>query len=113
MPLYQTDGKAEKRAKERTRTRLRSGKLVTLNGHFLTECHFHNLAGGGAKIRIVSQCAVPIRFWLFDDQYRGALITEIVWRKDMELGVRFVADAGVTPLTDTILSTLAGKYYSL
>ncbi|CAN7701826.1 PilZ domain-containing protein [Phyllobacterium sp. LjRoot231] len=113
MPLYQADNKAEKRVEERKRTRLRSGKLVTLAGQFLTECHFHNLAGGGAKIRIVSQCAVPIRFWLFDDQYRGALITEIVWRKDMELGVRFIENAGVTPLTDTILSALAGKYYSL
>ncbi|UXN58903.1 PilZ domain-containing protein [Phyllobacterium zundukense] len=113
MPLYQTNTKAEKRVEERKRTRLRSGKLVTLDGQFLTECHFHNLAGGGAKIRVVGQSPVPTRFWLFDDQYNGALITDVVWRQGMELGVQFVDDPDVTPLTDTILRTLAGKYYSL
>ncbi len=113
MPPSGTDHKSEKRIEERKRTRLRSGKLVMLTGQFLTECHFQNLAGGGAKIRIVSQCAVPNRFWLFDDQYCGALMAEIVWRKDLDFGVRFVQDPSIVPLNDTILSTLAGKYYSL
>ncbi len=113
MPPSGKDTKTEKRTEERKRTRLRSGKLVTLSGQFLTECHFHNLAGGGAKIRIMSQCVIPDRFWLFDDQYCGALITEIVWRNDFDFGVRFVHDPGVAPLNDTILNTLAGKYYSL
>ena len=59
MPFYQTNSNAEKRVEERKRTRLRSGKLVALDGHFLTECHFQNLAGGGAKIRVVSQYHRP------------------------------------------------------
>jgi hypothetical protein len=113
MPPSATDNKMEKRNEERKKTRLRSGKLVTLDGKFLTECHFQNLAGGGAKIRIVSQCTIPNRFWLFDDQYCGALITQIVWHKNAEYGVRFVQDPGIVPLNDTILNTLAGKYYSL
>lgn len=113
MSPYGTDNRTEKRVEERKRTRLRSGKLVTLDGQFLTECHFQNLAGGGARIRIVGQCAVPNRFWLFDDQYSSALITEIVWHKDAEFGVRFIQDSSVVPLNDTILNTLAGKYYSL
>lgn len=112
-PLSMRSYGAEKRGEERKKTRLRSGKLVTLDGQFLTECHFQNLASGGARIRIVGQCAIPNRFWLFDDQYCGALITEIVWRSDAEFGVRFIQDAGVIPLNDTILGKLAGKYYSL
>ncbi|MBB3233692.1 PilZ domain-containing protein [Phyllobacterium endophyticum] len=113
MPPYQAHLTSEKRIEERTRTRLRSGKLVTLDGRFITECHFHNIAGGGARIRVVGQCAIPIRFWLFDDQHRSALITEIVWRKDAELGVRFVDNAGVPYLSDAMLNALSGKYYSL
>jgi len=113
MPAFAADNKTEKRVEERKKTRLRSGKLVTLDGQFLTECHIQNLADSGARIRIVSQCAVPDRFWLFDDQYCGALITEIVWHKDAEFGVRFVQDPSVVPLNDTVLNTLAGKYYSL
>lgn len=113
MPPSGKDTRSEKRAEERKRTRLRSGKLVTLGGQFLTECHFHNLTGGGAKIRIMTPCAVPDRFWLFDDQYCGALITEIVWRNESDFGVRFVHDPAVAPLNDTTLNTLSGKYYSL
>lgn len=106
-------GKAEQRMEERKRTRLRSGKLVTLEGQFLTECHFQDLAEGGARIRIVSKSAIPDRFWLFDDQYCGALVTEIVWRKDTDFGVRFVPDANIAPLSDSTLNALSGKYYSL
>ncbi|QND50665.1 PilZ domain-containing protein (plasmid) [Phyllobacterium sp. 628] len=113
MPPTETGYKTEKRIQERKRTRLRSGKLVTLDGQFLTECHFHNIAGGGARIRTVTQARVPNRFWLFDDQHGSALMTEVVWHKDGDFGVRFIQDTGVLPLNDTILSALAGKYYTL
>lgn len=106
-------GKSEQRELERKRTRLRSGKLVTLEGQFLTECHFQDLAKGGARIRIIGQCDIPDRFWLFDDQYCGALITRIVWRKDLDLGVRFDPDSTVAPLSERVLHALSGKYYSL
>ncbi len=65
-------GKSEQREQERKRTRLRSGKLVTLEGQFIIECHFQDLAEAGARIRIVAQSYIPERFWLFDDQYCGA-----------------------------------------
>lgn len=113
MPPTESGHKTEKRIEERKRTRLRSGKLATLEGQFLTECHFHNIAGGGARIRTVGPCTIPNRFWLFDDQYRGALMTEIVSHRDGDFGVRFIEDANVTPLSEAVLSALAGKYYSL
>lgn len=106
-------GKSEQREQDRKRTRLRSGKLVTLDGLFLTECHFQDLAEGGARIRIIGHCDVPDRFWLFDDQYCGALITRIVWRKDLDLGVQFSPDSSITPLSERVLHALSGKYYSL
>lgn len=106
-------GKSEQRELERKRTRLRSGKLVNLDGQFLTECHFQDLAKGGARIRIIGQCDIPERFWLFDDQYCGALITHIVWRKNLDIGVRFAPDSTVAPLSESVLHALSGKYYSL
>ena len=113
MAAATTEYKTEKRRQKRKRTRLRSGKLVTLDGHFLTECQFQNIARGGAKIRLVGPCVVPKRFWLFDDQYCGALITEVVWHREPEFGVRFVQDPNVAPLDEAVLHALAGKYYSL
>ncbi|RCS24000.1 PilZ domain-containing protein [Phyllobacterium salinisoli] len=103
----------EKRSSERRRTRLRSGKIVNMNGRFLIECQLHDIAGGGAKIRVADARDVPDRFWLFDDRYGQALIAEIVWRDGVELGVRFCNDPTIQPLDDARLSKLAGKYYSL
>jgi hypothetical protein len=103
----------EKRRSERRRTRLRSGKLVSLEGRFLTDCHMHDVAGGGAKIRVADPRTIPGRFWLFDDRHARALIAEVVWREGLELGVRFRDDPAVPPLSETRLAELAGKYYSL
>ncbi|MEI4483029.1 hypothetical protein V8J62_15795, partial [Phyllobacterium sp. CCNWLW11] len=49
----------------------------------------------------------------FDDQYCGALITHIVWRKNLDIGVRFAPDSTVAPLSESVLHALSGKYYSL
>lgn len=103
----------EKRRAERRRTRLRSGKLVGIDGRFLIECQLHDIAGGGAKIRVADPRLVPDRFWLFDDHYAQALIAEVVWRDGLELGVRFRHDPAVQPLDEARLTKLAGKYYSL
>ncbi|KXF76000.1 pilus assembly protein PilZ [Paramesorhizobium deserti] len=104
---------AEKRRSERRRTRLRSGKLVNIDGSFLIECQLHDIAGGGAKIRVADPRAVPDRFWLFDDHYAQALFAEVVWRDGLELGVRFCDDPAIQPLGEARLSKLASKYYSL
>ncbi|WP_420960861.1 PilZ domain-containing protein [Brucella sp. IR073] len=103
----------EKRRSERRRTRLRSGKLVDLNGRFLIECQMHDIAGEGAKLRVADPRKVPDRFWLFDDFYARALIAETVWRNGLELGVRFRHNPEIPPLSETRLAELAGKYYSL
>ncbi|GGA97853.1 hypothetical protein GCM10011491_27630 [Brucella endophytica] len=84
-----------------------------MTGRFLIECQLHDIAGGGAKLRVADPRKVPDRFWLFDDFYARALIAEAVWREGLELGVRFRHDPEVLPLSETRLAELAGKYYSL
>ncbi|EEW86826.1 hypothetical protein C048_02930 [Brucella melitensis UK19/04] len=42
----------ERRREERQRTRLRSGKIVNLDGRFVVECQFIDIAPHGAKIRV-------------------------------------------------------------
>ena len=97
----------------RRRTRLRSGKLLSLSGQFLSDCQFYDISGGGARVRVLDGKAVPERFWLFDDQHGQALLTETVWRKGLEIGARFVHDPAVTSLDGRRLAELSGKYYAV
>ena len=103
----------ERRREERQRTRLRSGKIVGLDGRFIIECQFSDIAPHGAKLRTVEVPTVPERFWLFDDYYGRALLARVAWRDGREMGVELVSDPAVAPLDDERLAQLAGKYYSL
>lgn len=103
----------ERRKEERQRTRLRSGKVIDLDGRFIIECQFSDIAPHGARLRITEFPSLPERFWLFDDHYARALLAQIVWREKREVGVQFTTDPSLPPLDDERLSQLAGKYYSL
>ncbi|MBV2144358.1 PilZ domain-containing protein [Falsochrobactrum sp. TDYN1] len=103
----------DRRTEERQRTRLRSGKIVSLDGRFIIECQFSDIAPHGAKLRTLEASGVPERFWLFDDFYVRALLARTIWRDGSELGVRFTTDPSVPLLDDERLRQLAGKYYSL
>lgn len=103
----------ERRREERQRTRLRSGKIIDLDGRFIIECQFSDIAPHGARLRITDVPSLPERFWLFDDFYARALLAQMVWREKREIGVQFITDASIPTLDEERLSQLAGKYYSL
>ncbi len=111
--MARTKPSHERRREERQRTRLRSGKIVDLDGRFVVECQFIDIAPHGAKLRIRESVYLSERFWLFDDYYARALLARLAWRKERELGVELITDPAVTPLDDERLARLAGKYYSL
>lgn len=103
----------ERRKEERQRTRLRSGKIVGLDGRFIIECQFSDIGPRGAKLRTAETPTLPERFWLFDDYYGRALLARIAWRDSREMGVELISDPALTPLKEERLVQLAGKYYSL
>jgi hypothetical protein len=103
----------ERRREERQRTRLRSGKLIDLDGQFIVECQFSDMSPHGAKLRTMETPTLPDRFWLFDDYYKRALLARIAWRNGREIGVELITDPTVTPLDSERLAQLGGKYYSL
>ncbi len=104
---------SERRSEERQQTRLRSGKIVSLDGRFIIECQFRDIAPHGARLRTTDVPNLPERFWLFDDFYGRALLAQVAWRANSEIGVQLINDVTVPPLNEERLSQLAGKYYSL
>ena len=103
----------ERRSEERQRTRLRSGKIVGLDGRFIIECQFNDIAAHGARLRAADVPNLPERFWLFDDFYARALLAKVVWRENQEIGLQFITDSTIAPLDEERISKLSGKYYSL
>lgn len=103
----------ERRKEERQQTRLRSGKIVGLDGRFIIECQFRDIAPHGARLSTADVPSLPERFWLFDDFYARALLAQVVWRANREIGVQLITDSAVPVLDEERLSQLASKYYSL
>lgn len=104
---------ADRRGPARHRTRLRSGKIVSVEGNFVTECHFHDLADGGARIRPVGATAIPDRLWLFDDGERSVTYAEVIWRNALGIGISFNDRPRGIGLEAQRIAHLARKYYSL
>src|SRR3954451_8384087 len=60
-------GLAEKRTKPRTRTRLRTGKIVDDQNGFLTECRFHDRSQSGARLELIRAIELPNGLRMFED----------------------------------------------
>lgn len=104
----------ERRREERQRTRLRSGKIVNLDGRFVVECQFIDIAPPPMERR--SGCGRPYTCRNNSGSLTiimRALLARLVWRKGREFGVEFIIDPTVIPLDEERLAHLAGKYYSL
>jgi hypothetical protein len=79
--------RGEKRAHRRTRTRLRTGKLVDRRDAFLTECHFHDRSRVGARLELLRAVDLPDGLRLFEDETGLLFAIRLVWRDRRGLGV--------------------------
>ncbi|PNG27958.1 PilZ domain-containing protein [Methylocella silvestris] len=104
---------ADRRGAPRRRTRLRSGKLLDKNNRFLIECQIRDRSDGGARLRLFSDIPPVAAIRLYEDCPERLLDAEIVWRKEDELGVRFVARRRARAIGKTALSCLRNRYYAI
>ena len=84
----------EKRAHRRTRTRLRTGKLVDGRDMFLTECRFHDRSRVGARLELLRAVDLPDGLRLFEDETGLLFAIRPVWRDRRGLGVALEALTG-------------------
>jgi hypothetical protein len=101
------------RGATRRRTYLRSGKVAYLNGRIIAECQIRDLSVTGAKLRVAKTTAhLPRQIRLFDDTRLSIETAEIIWRRDRELGIRFLPDLD-DKLKQTYRTSREGKVYSV
>ena len=103
---------SEKRAGQRRRTRLRTGKIADLAGRFIVECAVHDRSAEGARLRLVRRVAVPGEMLLYEDEPNTLTAATIVWRAGQDLGVRFGPEVNSALMRDT-LKALGSRYYAL
>jgi hypothetical protein len=82
---------SEKRGSDRTRTRLRSGRIFDAGNQLLAECFLYDRSSKGWRLRLLEDVPLPPRFRFFDDEFRRAFDATLVWRRDREVGIRLRA----------------------
>jgi hypothetical protein len=81
---------SENRRAARYRTRLRPCRIFDMHNRFLVDCSLYDISTTGARVRILTDHQVPQRIRLHDEQEATTRDALVVWRKQRELGLRFV-----------------------
>ncbi len=103
----------DRREPPRKRTRLRCGKILNQKGTFLIECQIHDRSASGAQLRLMGAVALPRMIKFFDDE-RGALLdAQVIWKKDGEIGIRFLSELNAEAFRSGRRSALGSKYYAV
>jgi hypothetical protein len=90
-------------AEHRKLARRKVEQLVLMtsdNGSIIGQCTMLDVSAGGARLKVEGDVTVPDQFTLFLSKIDGRLKRRcvIAWRKEKQIGVRFVgADSAAPP----------------
>jgi hypothetical protein len=96
----------DSRAHPRVETHL-AGRLLSLDGRCNYDCTITDVSEGGARVTCWAFGLMPARLFLFVARTSDLFESEVRWRRDGELGLRFI-DA-VPRSTRKVLIGLAAK----
>ena len=113
MPGSCTSQPINRRKAPRRRTRLRSGKVCTLNSLFIADCLIFDRSQQGARVRLAGRQPLPERVKFFDDELQMLHVARVVWQRDNEAGLAFLQDDNHTACRTREVAMLRGKYYAL
>ncbi len=82
--------KAEVRSKDRRRV-LKAGVIAYSGRHVTLKCGIKDLSETGARVIVEGSVAAPDTFELLTEVDGMEVPCHVVWRRGMEVGVRFVA----------------------
>jgi hypothetical protein len=111
--VIESAGSNDKRSTPRRRTRLRSGKIIDSRNRFLIECQIYDRSPIGARLRLLGDTLVPRTIGLYEDENGELVDAHVIWRKDSELGIRFLPNSEQRQISKMQLATLGRKYYAI
>ncbi len=109
VPTYRPN----RRKAPRRRTRLRSGKVIAMNGLFINDCLIHDRSTLGVRIRMAGRTPLPRQVKFFDDELRVLRVAQVIWQRDNVAGLAFMHEEASHDTTPREISTWTGKFYAL
>jgi hypothetical protein len=103
----------EKRATSRSRTRLRSAKLLDLGDRFLCECLIHDRSPNGLRLVLARNQPLPNSLQICDDETQEVASVAIAWRRGAQIGVRFLCKDSSAWLRPRVRAALRMRYYAI
>lgn len=102
----------DKRDRPRQRTRLRTGKILDAQGHFVTECLIYDRSASGGRLRLPADIALAASIQLYEDQSAALLQADLVWREERDVGIRFRTFVA-TPRTRALEAEMQRRFYAV
>lgn len=103
----------EKRGARRSRTRLRSAKLLDLGDRFLCECVIRDRSPTGLRLVLHRNLPTPSHLKLCDDENHEVAFVRVAWRRGMQIGVRITGRDESAWSRPGVRAVLRGRYYAI
>ncbi len=103
---------ANRRRSPRRRTRLRSGRLATLDNRFIVDCQVFDRSQEGVRVRLAGRMQLPEHVKFFDDELRRLYVARVVWQRGNEAGLWLPEGIKGGVASGKACTRLAGKYYA-
>lgn len=97
--------KYERRPLLRKRVLL-TGLIVYGQDAFTCDCKFRDVSGGGARIALAYPAALPSRFHLINVREGTAHESRVIWKRSLEIGVKFESTLSLSTKPDIFLERL-------
>ena len=102
---------AERRDDIRLRSRLRPGKLLSVDGAYLADCAIIERSAAGARIRLFEAVELSGDMTLFDESETLSRSVQLVWSAKGQVGLHYTSPA--IPVDPVDVERIAGRYYAV
>lgn len=101
----------ERRTEARRKVHLQSGKVLSRESRFLTECIFNNRTRVGLHLKLAASVLLPKLVQLYDDQQGSLIAARVIWQRGRAAGCRVIS----APLVSNrkLIARLRGRYYAV
>ena len=101
------------RRTDRRRVRLWSGKILTSDCRFLTECRVHDVSNRGMRLALSRNVSLPNRVQVFIDATDAIVPMIVAWRQGAMIGAKFFGFTPALSATRSDLHALKNRYYAV
>jgi len=112
QPVGDVQGVGLRRA-DRRRVRLWSGKILTADCRFLTECQVYDVSNRGMRLALSRNVALPNRVQVFIDATDAIVPMTVAWRRGAMIGAKFFGFTPGRTATRSDLYALKNRYYAV